>query len=124
MIYYPTFFIHQTVRTADFTYMWVQFKLNDLVFNCKKNGWMGGISFFTVCDLSETFIFMSEFSMEASPQMNCYLVVKRKEGHILSYNVRKRSKVLKKTDFLYSKGHVVMFLKELENQTSHFGAFF
>ena len=67
---------------------------------------------------------MNATLMKACPQISYELVVKRKEGHILSYNVRKRSKVLKKTDFLYSKGHVVMFLKELENQTSHFGAFF
>ena len=32
MFYYPTFFIHQNVRT-DLTYRWVQFKLNHLVFN-------------------------------------------------------------------------------------------
>ena len=32
MFYYPTFFIHQNVRT-DLTYMWVQFKLKHLVLN-------------------------------------------------------------------------------------------
>ena len=31
--YYPTCFIHRNVRT-DLTYMWVQFKLKCLVFNC------------------------------------------------------------------------------------------
>ena len=31
MFYYPTFFIHQNVRT-DLTYVWVQFKLKHLVF--------------------------------------------------------------------------------------------
>ena len=39
-------------------------------------------SFFTFCDLIETFIFISQFSMGACPQMKFELVVQRKEGHI------------------------------------------
>ena len=33
ILYYPTFFIHQNVRT-DLTYVWVPFKLKHLIFNC------------------------------------------------------------------------------------------
>ena len=44
----------------------------------------GGESIFHICDLNETFIFMSKFSMEACPHMKYGLVVQRKEGHIFS----------------------------------------
>ena len=43
---------------------------------------MGRIIFLTFCDLNKTFIFMSQFSMKACPQMKYELVVQRKEGHI------------------------------------------
>ena len=62
--------------------------------------------FFTFCDFNETFIFMTNFSMEAGPKMNYKLVVQRKEGHILSYHVPKWPEVKKKINFWYSKVNV------------------
>ena len=104
IFYHPTFFIHQNVCT-DLTYMWVQFKLEHLVFNCYINEWWERIHYFTFCDLNETFIVMSKFSIKACPQMN-ELIVQRKQGHIFSYHVPKRPKALKKTGLWYSKFQV------------------
>ena len=64
-----------------------------LLENCLK-GRMSFFFFFTFCDLNETFIFMSKFSMEDCPQMKYKLVVQRKIGHILSYHVPSRQKFI------------------------------
>ena len=40
--------------------------------------------FLVFCDLNETLIFMSKFSMESSLEINYELVFQRKEGHIFS----------------------------------------
>ena len=58
------------------------------------------------CDWNETLIFKSKFSQEAFLEINYELVFQRKEGHIFSYHVPKRPKVLKKTDFSYFKVQV------------------
>ena len=49
---------------------------------------------------------MSKFSMEAFLEINYELVYQRKEGHIFSYHVPKRPKILKKIDFWYFKVQV------------------
>ena len=49
---------------------------------------------------------MSKFSMEAFLEINYELDFQRKEGHIFSWNVQKRLKVWKKTDFWYFKVQV------------------
>ena len=59
--------------------------------------------FFWFCDLHETLIYVSKFSMEACSPMSYELVVQRKEGHNLIYHVPKRPKFLKKSDFWYLK---------------------
>ena len=46
---------------------------------------------------------MSKFSMKAILEINYELVFQRKEGHIFSYHVPKRPKVLKKIDFWHFK---------------------
>ena len=86
MFYYPTL-IQQNVHT-DLTCVWVPYKLKYMLFNA----WRGRIHLFTICDLNETFIFMSKFSMEAWPQMKFKMLVQRKEGHMFSCQVPKRPK--------------------------------
>ena len=97
MFYHPTFFTHQNVRT-DLTYMWVQFKFKYLVLIViKMDGEKESIFPLTFCDTN---------SMEAFPLMKYELVVQRKEGHILSYHVRKQKpKEYKKILFQNSKDH-------------------
>ena len=110
MFYYPTFFIHQNFRT-DLTCMWVQFKLKHFVLNHWKNGRKGRNTFLGFCDSNETLIFMSKFSMEAFLEINYELVFQRKEGHIFSYHVPKRPKVLKKIEFWYFKVQVSKWIQ-------------
>ena len=105
MFYYPTFFIHQNFRT-DLTCMWVLFKLKVFVLNPQKNWQRGRNTFLGFCDLNETLIFMSKFSMEAFLEINYEFVFQRKEGHIFSYHVPKQPKVLKKIYFWYFKVQV------------------
>ena len=57
-----------------------------------KNGWRGRNTFFEFCDLNETLIFMSKFSMEGFLEIYYELVFQRKEGHIFSYHVPKSFK--------------------------------
>ena len=73
--------------------------------------------FFTFCDLNETFIFMSKFSMEACPQMKFELVVQRKEGHVLT---QKYQKLKRKLTFYIPK---FKFQNGLKQKTSNFWAF-
>ena len=83
----PPFLIHQNICT-DLTCVWVPLKFKYILFNA----WRGRIHLFTFCDLNETFICMSKFSMEAWPQMKFKVLVQRKERHIFSYYVPKKPK--------------------------------
>ena len=63
---------------------------------------------------------MFKFSMEAYPQTKYDLVVHRKEGHILSYHVQQRPKVLKNIYSLYSK---IQLSKQTQTENFKFWGF-
>ena len=66
----------------------------------------GRNTFLGFCDLNETLVFMSKFSMEAYLEINYELVFQIKEVHIFSYHVPEIPEVLKKIDFWYFKVQV------------------